>query len=171
MASRRPSRDEYRPLAAPTLLLVALCLLSAAIAALSGGLTEGMLHPLLAPADWLMRMDVSAALDTVSNAAEVVAAVLAIAITVVAIVVELAANRYSHEITRMFLREPVNVLILSLYVLTTLQCIWMTASPHRAIPSGLCAAATGSRSWSATAKTRRRSWNSNSCPRSDLPAN
>jgi hypothetical protein len=54
----------------------------------------------------------------------VVAAVLAIAITVVAIVVELAANRYSHQITSLFLREPVNLLVLGLLVLTTVQCVW-----------------------------------------------
>jgi uncharacterized membrane protein len=68
---------------------------------------------------WLVRLDVGNAL---SNAAGVVAAVLAIAITVVAIVVELAANRYSHQITRLFLREPVNLLVLGLLVLTTVQC-------------------------------------------------
>ena len=39
------------------------------------------------------------------------APVLAIAVTVVAIVVELAANRYSHLITRLFVREPVNLLV------------------------------------------------------------
>lgn len=128
MANRRPSQQENRPLATPLLLLAALGVVSIALALLSEGLAAGTLHPLLHPVDWLAQMDVSAALDMVSNAAEVVAAVLAIAITVVAIVVELAANRYSHEITRMFLREPVNVLILSLYVLTTLQCIWTAAS-------------------------------------------
>jgi hypothetical protein len=75
----------------------------------------------------LSGLDVGAAFDILSTAAEVVAAVLAIAITVVAIVVELAANRYSHEITRLFLREPVNLVVLSLYVLTTLQCVWTAA--------------------------------------------
>lgn len=59
-----------------------------------------------------------------SNAAEVVAAVLAIAVTVVAIVVELAANRYSHLITRLFVREPANFVVLGLFVVTTLQCLW-----------------------------------------------
>ena len=48
-----------------------------------------------------------------ANAAEVVAAVLAIAITVVAIVVELAANRYSHRITQLFVRNPVNLSVIA----------------------------------------------------------
>ena len=55
----------------------------------------------------------------------IIAAVLGIAITVVAIVVELAANRYSHQITRLFLTAPNNLLVLSLYALTTIQCIWV----------------------------------------------
>lgn len=76
------------------------------------------------PFDWLRQLDNDAAFDTLGNAAEVVAAVLAIAITVVAIIVELAANRYSHLITRLFIREPVNSLVLGLFVITTIQCVW-----------------------------------------------
>jgi hypothetical protein len=57
-----------------------------------------------------------------SNTAEVVAAVLAVSVTVVAIVVELAATRYSHEITRLFLREPVNMAVLGLLVLVPYIC-------------------------------------------------
>ena len=34
-----------------------------------------------------------------------------------AIVVELAANRYSHQITNLFLREPVNLAVLGIFVL------------------------------------------------------
>jgi hypothetical protein len=76
------------------------------------------------PLRWLRALDSGSAYDALSNAAEVVAAVLAIAITVVAIVVELAANRYSHLITRLFIREPVNVAVLGLFVVTTIQCVW-----------------------------------------------
>ena len=46
--------------------------------------------------------------NTLGSAGEVVAAVLAIAITVVAIIVELASNRYTHRITELFVREPIN---------------------------------------------------------------
>jgi hypothetical protein len=127
MTDASAPRATYRPLAAPLALLAGLTIVSAALAVISGGLARGAVHPLTNPVLWLNGMNVGAALDMVSNSAEVVAAVLAIAITVVAIVVELAANRYSHEITRLFLREPVNLVVLSLYVLTTLQCIWTAA--------------------------------------------
>lgn len=80
------------------------------------------------PEGWLATLDPISALDTLSNAAEVVAGVLAIAITVVAIVVQLAATRYTHRITSMFVREPVNVVVISFFVLTTIQCVWVSAS-------------------------------------------
>ncbi|MEJ2088274.1 MAG: DUF2254 family protein, partial [Gammaproteobacteria bacterium] len=80
------------------------------------------------PAAWLRDLNDEGALGAISNAAEVVAAVLAIAITVVAIVVELAANRYSHLITRLFIREPVNIVVLVLFLITTIQCVWTSVS-------------------------------------------
>jgi len=67
----------------------------------------------------------SALLDTVAGSAEVVAAILAVAITVVAIVIELAATRFSHRITMLFLKEPLNLWYLGLLVSTTLLCIWV----------------------------------------------
>lgn len=81
----------------------------------------GLTHPIT----WLRELDYSTALDALSNAAEVVAAVLAIAITVVAIVLELAANRYSHQITQLFVSDPVNIVVMSLFVITTVQCVWI----------------------------------------------
>ena len=67
----------------------------------------------------------SALLDVVAGSAEVVAAILAVAITVVAIVIELAATRFSHRITMLFLKEPLNLWYLGLLVSTTLLCIWV----------------------------------------------
>ena len=80
------------------------------------------------PGAWFRSLDPASALDTLSNAAEVVAGVLAIAITVVAIVVQLAATRYTHRIASMFVREPVNIIVISFFVLTTIQCVWVSAS-------------------------------------------
>lgn len=65
--------------------------------------------------------------DTLANSAEIVAGVLGIAVTVVAIIVQLAATRYNHRITDLFIREPVNVLVLSFFVATTLMCVWVSA--------------------------------------------
>ncbi|MFK7984925.1 MAG: DUF2254 family protein [Sandaracinaceae bacterium] len=67
--------------------------------------------------------DPSAMLGALSNAAEVVAAVLGIAITVVAIIVELASNRYTHRITELFVAEPINFGVMGFFVVTALQCL------------------------------------------------
>ncbi len=66
-----------------------------------------------------------AAANTISNAGEVVAAVLAIAITVVAIIVELASNRYTHRITELFVGEPINFAVMGFFVVTALQAVFV----------------------------------------------
>ena len=62
---------------------------------------------------------------TLSSAGEVASAVLAIAITVVAIIVELASNRYTHRITELFVREPINFMVMGFFVITALQGVWV----------------------------------------------
>ncbi|NND36267.1 MAG: DUF2254 domain-containing protein, partial [Gammaproteobacteria bacterium] len=80
------------------------------------------------PARWLEQMQPEEAFEILSNAAELLAGVLAIAITVVAIVVELAATRYSHRITKLFISEPINIIVMSFFLLTTVQCVWLSAT-------------------------------------------
>ncbi|HJL18594.1 MAG TPA: DUF2254 family protein [Sandaracinaceae bacterium LLY-WYZ-13_1] len=71
----------------------------------------------------IVHPNADSALGALSNAAEVVAAVLGIAITVVAIVVELASNRYTHRITELFVSEPINFVVMGFFVVTALQCL------------------------------------------------
>jgi hypothetical protein len=86
----------------------------------------GLLFTALA---WLNGSSDAANSDTTSTAAEVTAGVLAIAVTVVAIVLELAANRYTHRITQLFVREPINAATLGFFVVTTMACLWVSATP------------------------------------------
>lgn len=72
--------------------------------------------------------DTNAAQNLLGSAPEVIAAVLGIAITVVAIIVELAANRYTARVTDLFIRDRVNFYVCTLFVVTTLQCLWTTAT-------------------------------------------
>lgn len=88
---------------------------------------------LLSPTNWLRGLDSSTAFDVISNGAELLAAILAIAITVVAIVVELAANRYSHRISSLFVREPINIVVLSFFVIATTQSIWIALTFNGAV--------------------------------------
>ncbi len=68
----------------------------------------------------------AAAANTLGNAGEIVAAVLAIAITVVAIIVELASNRYTHRVTELFVAETTNFVVMSFFVVTAVQALWVT---------------------------------------------
>jgi hypothetical protein len=127
MDAPRPSVSTSRPLAVPLLLLIGLTIASFGLLVVSALLGSATLAPVTDPLNWLAGLDLDDAFETLGGAAEVVAAVLAVAVTVVAIVVELAAVRYSHEITRLFLREPVNIVVLGLFVVTTLMCLWTAA--------------------------------------------
>jgi hypothetical protein len=75
--------------------------------------------------DLILEPNPASAQNTLSSAGEVVAAVLAIAITVVAIIVELASNRYTHRITELFVREPKNFIVMGFFVVTALQGLWV----------------------------------------------
>jgi uncharacterized membrane protein len=81
------------------------------------------------PFEWLARIEGDAVAGLMGVSAQLVAGVLAIVITVAAIVVELAANRYTNRITQLFVREPVNFAVMGLYVVTTLLCLWLSAVP------------------------------------------
>jgi len=61
-----------------------------------------------------------------SNMPEVIAGVLGITVTVVAIVVELASNRYTSRITELFVTAPTNLVVLGFFVVTALLCIWVS---------------------------------------------
>ena len=126
--SKRQDVKKRSAIVGPALAFVMLAAATLVLLALSSLLQGLGLSALTAPVDWLRNLDSGLARDTLANAADMVAAVLSIAITVVAIVVELAANRYSHRITWLFVREPVNIITMSLLVITTLLCVWVAVT-------------------------------------------
>lgn len=98
-----------------TLLVFAGCLLLS-VGFLDWGRPLGALAVLWSP-------DPSAAAAALGSAGEIVAGVLAIAITVVAIVVELAATRYTHRITQLFVWDSRNILVTGFFVVTAVQVV------------------------------------------------
>lgn len=126
----RRSRDRALSLAAAAGLLA----ISLGVFALVRLLEGGGIDLLADPTAYLRSIDHDVAADRISSAAELVAGVLAILITVVAIVVELAANRYTHRITQLFIREPLNAAVMGLLVLTTILCLWLSSAPPPVSP-------------------------------------
>jgi hypothetical protein len=68
--------------------------------------------------------------ETMQNAlgslAQVIAAVLAIAITVVSIVVQLAANRYTSRVADMFFRDRINLGVMGFFVVACIEAVWVS---------------------------------------------
>ena len=82
--------------------------------------------------------------DVLIQFTQVTIGLLGIAITVVAIIVELAANRYTPRITELFVRDPTNVAVMSFFVIASVLVVWIDLSlggaPH---PRRMALAASG----------------------------
>ena len=80
-----------------------------------------------ASAPWLLFAERGAS-DTLTSFSEVTVAVLGIAITVVAIIVELAANRYTPRITELFVNDRVNQTVMGFFVLSAVVVLLVNMS-------------------------------------------
>ncbi|MCC6747662.1 MAG: DUF2254 domain-containing protein [Deltaproteobacteria bacterium] len=69
--------------------------------------------------------------SALGNLPEVVVAILGIAITVVSIILQLSATRYTPRVTELFFRDRTNLLLLSFFVVTSIHAIWATFAVHR----------------------------------------
>ncbi|MFO0567232.1 MAG: DUF2254 family protein [Polyangiaceae bacterium] len=79
------------------------------------------------PLDRYLRFDPDHISDAVSALAGMTAAVFGIVITVVSIVVQLSAERYT-GVARMFLRDRVNVVVAAYYVISCVCGVWLSVS-------------------------------------------
>ena len=74
-----------------------------------------------------LRFDPDKITDAVSSLAGMIAAVFGIVITVVSIIVQLSADRYT-GVARMFLRDRVNLGIMSFYVIACVCGVWLSVA-------------------------------------------
>ena len=79
--------------------------------------------------------DPDTAQNALGNLAQVIAAVLGIVITVVSIVVQLAATRYTPRIADMFFRDRTNLAVLGFFVVAGIDAVWVSLSvTHEFVP-------------------------------------
>ena len=123
-----PSNERRTALRAAVAGLLTLAAATLALLVASALLGGNDLGALARPLQWLAALQRDTTSGTLANGSQVVAGVLGIAITVVAIVLQLAASRAGARITEMFIREPVNRVVMSLFVLTALQCLWISVT-------------------------------------------
>lgn len=83
------------------------------------------------PLHMLFDFDVDTLQNALGNMAQVVAAVLGIVITVVSIVVQLAATRYTPRIADMFFRDRTNLAVLTFFVIACINAVWVSVSVTR----------------------------------------
>lgn len=66
--------------------------------------------------------------DVLNTIGQAVPGVLGIVITVVAVIVELASNRYSAQITKLFIRDRLSAAIFTLFVIASVYPLWVASS-------------------------------------------
>lgn len=83
----------------------------------------------------LFNFDVDTLQNALGNMAQVVAAILGIVITVVSIVVQLAATRYTSRIADLFFRDRTNLGVLGFFVVACINAVWCSiAVAHSFLP-------------------------------------
>ncbi|MBL4848177.1 MAG: DUF2254 domain-containing protein [Planctomycetes bacterium] len=80
----------------------------------------------LNPLELVFNYDLETLQNALGNLAQTVAAVVGIVMTVVAIVVQLAATRYTPRITELFLKERTNVVVLGFFVVSCIMAIYVS---------------------------------------------
>jgi hypothetical protein len=83
------------------------------------------------PIAQLLTFDPDTAQNALGNLAQVIAAVLGIVITVVSIIVQLAATRYTSRVAEMFFRDRLNLVILGFFVVAGIDAVWVSLSVTR----------------------------------------
>ena len=69
--------------------------------------------------------------NSLANLAQAIAAILGIAITVVSIIVQLAATRYTPSVAEMFFRDRTNLAVLSFFVIAGTYAMWVAVAVSR----------------------------------------
>ena len=69
--------------------------------------------------------------NALGSLSQVIAAVLGIAITVVSIVVQLAATRYTSRVADMFFRDRINLGVMGFFVVACLEALWVSLTVRK----------------------------------------
>ncbi len=93
----------------------------------TGGDTQA--HP-VTPIGRYVHFDPTSITDATSSLAGMIAAVFGIVITVVSIIVQLSADRYT-GVARMFLRDRINLAVMGYYLIACVCGVWLSVSLHR----------------------------------------
>jgi hypothetical protein len=81
-----------------------------------------------------LKFDPGSISDAISSLAGNIAAIFGLVITVVSIIVQLSADRYT-GVTRMFFRDRLNISVMAYYLVACVYAVWLSVSlPHDYVP-------------------------------------
>lgn len=80
----------------------------------------------MGPLGLLFNYDLETLQNALGNLAATVSAVMGVVITVVAIVVQLSATRYTPRVTELFFRERTNLVVLGFFIVSCVTAIWVS---------------------------------------------
>src|SRR6187397_2579306 len=83
------------------------------------------------PLSQLLDFDAETMQNALGSLSQVIAAVLGIAITVVSIVVQLAATRYTSRVAEMFFRDRINLAVMGFFVVACLEALWVSLTVRK----------------------------------------
>src|SRR5215510_3057387 len=83
------------------------------------------------PLTQLFDFDAETMQNALGSLSQVIAAVLGIAITVVSIVVQLAATRYTSRVADMFFRDRINLAVMGFFVVACLEALWVSLTVRK----------------------------------------
>jgi hypothetical protein len=79
----------------------------------------------------LLDYDAETMQNALGSLSQVIAAVLGIAITVVSIVVQLAATRYTSRVADLFFRDRINLAVMGFFVVACVEALWVSFTVRR----------------------------------------
>src|SRR4051812_12579546 len=79
----------------------------------------------------LFNFDAETMQNALGSLAQVIAAVLGIAITVVSIVVQLASTRYTSRVADLFFRDRINLGVMGFFVIACVEALWVSFTVHK----------------------------------------
>ena len=79
----------------------------------------------------LLDYDAETMQNALGSLSQVIAAVLGIAITVVSIVVQLAATRYTSRVADLFFRDRINLGVMGFFVVACVEALWVSFTVRR----------------------------------------
>jgi hypothetical protein len=88
----------------------------------------GAAHHKEGPIGQLFDYDAQTMQNALGSLSQVIASVLGIAITVVSIVVQLAATRYTPKVADLFFRDRINIGVMGFFVIACVEAVWVSFS-------------------------------------------